>query len=69
MNVFFDLLLLLSLTANVVFYLLLAASARPLAGTWAPVGLWEAVDRYTEAADDNPHPAHPPTIDGTAVRL
>ena len=22
-----------------------------------------------EAEDDNPHPAHPPTIDGTAVRL
>ena len=22
-----------------------------------------------EAEDDNPHPAHPPTIDGTAVHL
>ena len=22
-----------------------------------------------EAEDDNPHPAHPPTVDGTAVHL
>lgn len=48
---FFDLLLLLSLALNAVLYMVLAASSRPPAGTWQPVGLWEAVDRFAPAQE------------------
>ena len=35
----------------------------------SPPRLSEGRTEAQEAEDDNPHPAHPPTIDGTAVHL